>query len=276
MSTEPGSVQTYADLKHKIDPSQIKVADPVVEETELVVKSPWDLADYPDSRAQWGEQYGVCSTFLPFAYLSCNPVQITRDVGKFLNQLPPTKQRVSTSALYSACDFSGGGPRALSFDDICLIFGWWRGGETPASGPYYCNPEYVHDHPESDYIDPMTYWDDESGEYVNDRLDFALRAARLGRPGPVVSQAFGLVDDGAAGRWLNRRNFGWKQQYEAGRQRMFRTAKTINAWGYTHDEIAQAFGISNSSVSRWTSQFAADFEPPADPSYQVVSAGGGE
>lgn len=244
-------------------------------QTRTVVKAPWDLADYPGSRVQWGEQHDVCATFLPFAYLSYDPVEVIGNIGEFLDQLPPTKQRVPISALYSASGFSGGGTSALSFDDVCLLFGWWRGGEGAASGPYYCNPDYVHDHPDGDYISKRTYWDDDADEYVNERFDLTIRAARLGRAGPVLTPAFGMDSRNGPKWWLSKHGFDWERKFKAGRRTMARTFKTINEWGYTYDEIGSAFDIPPTTLTDRVRRHASEFEPPADPSYQVVPAGGG-
>lgn len=271
---EAGSAQTYADLKHKIDPPQIRVADPDTEDTEIVVKAPWDLADYPGSRLQWGEQHDVCATFLPFAYLSYDPVEIIGNIGEFLNQVPATKQRVPVSKLYSEGDIEGGGTTTLSFKDVCLLFGWWRGGVGAASGPYYCNPEYVHDHPDDDCISEWTYWDDDANEYVNERFDLAIRAARLGLAGPVLTPAFGMDSRNGPRWWLSKHGFDWESKFKDGRRTMARTFKTINKWGYLYDEIGSAFDIPTTTLTDRVRRHASEFEPPADPSYHVVPAGG--
>jgi phage regulator Rha-like protein len=51
---------------------------------------------------------------------------------------------------------------------------------------------------------------------------------------------------------------------------MARTWKTIAEWGHSHSEIAETFGRPRRTVSRHINDFAAEFEPPSDPSYQVI------
>ena len=271
MSVTSSNVQTFDDLKHKIDPHQIKVANPDAEEVEVVAKYPWNGGKYTNGRLVWGEQYGVCSEFLPFAYLDNDPLEMLQDIGEFLNSRPPTKQRVSTSELYQRASPMGMGRGAIHFKSLCLIFGWWRGGEAPASGPYYCNPEYCHSH-EGNALDIRSA--DDPGACAERRFEYLEMVARFNLPLNTLTDAFCVRDRRGVHKWAVDHDIEWGELREEGRRTMARTWKTITNWGYTQREVADAFQRPPTSVSSAIRQFADEFEPPADPSYQVVPAGG--
>lgn len=269
-SSSPSSSVSYHDVAHKVDPVQIETGiDPESDDAEVMVKYPWTGGEFPNSRGTWGDALDIYSGFLPFAYLDVNVVDVLTTVGEFLESRPQTRQRVSSSELYSLAGLIDKQPGPFDFEDICLLHGWWKGGEAASSGTYYCNPDYCHDHGDA-HLTRESYWDDESGEYVNERFEVAIRATRMGLSSRVVYKAYGLNEPRHVTAWLSEHGFDWPSKRKEGLRKMARTFKTLHEWGYTYPEIADAFNMPSSTVANRAADLCYDFEPPADPSYRVV------
>lgn len=64
---------------------------------------------------------------------------------------------------------------------------------------------------------------------------------------------------------LRRDDFEWQPIKDRGIDRMARTWKLLNEWGYSRQEIATAFGTTHSSVKHHIKRRADDFDVPDDP-----------
>lgn len=274
MSTEPeqGDTTTY---HGQSDPDTEYVLDPS--------PNPWRrdpvLSEYSDaSRAQWADYYDIHPQFLPWEHIEWHGFDILRNVTAHLQERPKTAKQLSTSRVMDHLGIDHRTSETVGLDDIMLLHGWWRGGFTPASGTYYCNPEYPHDHENHELAlfelgdslgDP---WEDSSR--LERRLDLLARGASLGLPLDVLARPFGVERGHSAGKWAARHYVDYGRRKAEGKARMARTWKTIYKWGdgeYTFAEIAEAFGMPPTTVTSSIRNRASDFEPPRDPNYREVS-----
>lgn len=216
-----------------------------------------EYANYID----FADEHDVHQEFLSFQYRRLDPVATMTELTKHLDSRPPTRQRLSTNAIVSEVDPSNAHNVAASLDTFMLLHGWWRDGRT-ASGTFYCNPEYVHDHGTDTIRDS------------DERADLLRRVADLGLPMRVLGPAFGLSTargpketTKAVFRVADRIGVEWGPRRDAGVTTMARTFKTLAEWGYPHHEIGTAFGRPRRTVTDWINRDAADFSPPADPTH---------
>lgn len=263
----------YPPVAQRVDEAQligVDDSDVCIEELRVRVRDPWTAGDTANSRVTWGEEHGLHPDFLPFAYLKLNPLDILIKVRAHLRSRPKTRQRVSTSELYSQADLETSYAAAISLEDICLLEGWWKGGESSSTGPYFCNPEYPHSHGD-DHIHNHVYWDSEIDDYVCERFELAARAARLGLSSRHIAPAFGLNDPDAVASWCLSNGFVWEVKRREGNHRLARTWATLSKWGYTHRRIGELFDTPESTVSNRMNRVCSDWDAPADPSYVVIA-----
>lgn len=223
-----------------------------------------------NSSRQFAEEFDVHSWALPFAGHLVDPMAVMPELTKYITNRPPYSQRIGTGALkdnLGEYDTSNNAfwDNARISNRAMLVHGWW----TPGKGPrrrYYCNPTYTHSHPDSD-----TYTSEA------DRREFAELAASVGLVNPhQVAVAFGYEakDERALGNtvkcYFTRKNIPWGEMRAAGRHRMYRTWATLSKWGYYHREIAQAFGVSRTAVTKALSKTEFEKPIPVDPTYEVM------
>ena len=235
------------------------------------------------SREEWGDHYNIHAQFLPWEHSKLNGFEALRKLTPFFESRPGTSKQVSVSRITSHLNLRHHTGDTICMEDIALLSGWWRGGSSPGSGSYYCNPAYQHGHGDHEAVhfdpdDPVgDPWED-SSRFVR-RLDLLERASSMGLNMEVLKQPFGVTHRGTVGDWAQRHYFAYGKRKSEGRVRMARTWKTIHAWGdgeYTHADIAAAFGVPRSTVSSAIRCRAADFEPPRDPNYRLIDTGAGQ
>lgn len=227
----------------------------------------WEATDGPHgSASEFGDMYNVNAWVLPFAGRVTDPIKILSEVATYLSGRPPGAQRVTQSNLQGSTDINKGAwSDTPMMDKILLTHGWWRGGKS-SSGPYYCNPDYYHRHPESD---TFRTWEE--------RAEFFADAAAVGIIDPQdIAPAFGIrastpeYAGNSVTSIAHRCEFPWKERRDAGRHRLLRTWATLSEWGYTKADIARAFGVHRTTVSKWLSRTEFEQEIPDDPTWEVM------
>lgn len=228
----------------------------------IITDSPFHYAAVPyDSFPAFGTQHNVHTELVPFSFRGFNPIEILHDLAPYLANRPPYTQRLSAHAIYNhfGRDHQLVRPE-VPITTFMLVNGWYCAGET-TSGRYYLNPDYVHTH------------SDTAGTATTPEARRALfaDAARLGTlSSSPLAPAMGFRVTGQAGaksvlKAADRLGIEWTEQRLAGKVTTARTWKLLAEWGYTHAAIGRAFCMDQSTVTRWIHEFAAEFEPPSDP-----------
>ena len=227
------------------------------------------------SREEWGDYYNVHAQFLPWAHSKLNGFEALQQLTPFFESRPDTSKQVSTSRITSHLGIDHHTADAFCLEDIALLSGWWRGGSNPASGSYFCNPEYPHGHDDSEYALANNSSHDQWGDYrqFNRRLGLLDRAASLALSCADLQHPFGAESRKVPRKWAEDNYYPWGERRMAGMVRMARTWRTIHKWGdgdYSYRDIAEAFGLPKSTLMSRLNRFAPDFEPPRDPNYRKV------
>lgn len=226
-------------------------------------ENPFGYASVPGtSYEDFGTMHGIHAEFLPFNYRTFDPIELLVNLGTCLRNRPPTRQRISLKELKELTPITFSQPIRALLDEYMLVLGWWRGGST-STGPYYCNPEYVHSHGEDTITDP------------NERRRVLRQAGGYGHCARTLAPVFGLSGSGdqatkAVWSVISRLDIPWSDLRHAGVQRLARTWKTITAWDYSHREIGIAFDYPRRTVTEWINREPEDFSPPTDPTVGFV------
>lgn len=231
------------------------------------VDPPRDLRSYGSSSelslATWAFEYDVIPALVPFEYRDFDPVNAVQNIREAIAESPPTKATFSVPELEEICAQTARYNRSY-FRTLIRLAGAWAYDD----GSYYLenrmvkrwvNPAYVH----AKSMDP-TITDPQA------RIEELRHAASLGIITlDDIGPRFGITEGGVY-EFCTSRGIPWTEWRKWGLRRFSRTVKLVRDWtDYSEKSLGEAFGVPESTIGDWMRLFyAADFEPPADPSHE--------
>lgn len=220
------------------------------------------------SLQQWATEVGVIPALIPFEYRDYDPVAFVAEFRDAISDVPATKATFSTPEIRDA---TGNKDRVVnpSFEQLVRLARSWQYSDgshyvvsdTTTATTRWVNPEYVHVVDlEPSITDP---------EY---RIEELRRAARLGILSTSdLAPRFGVRTCKGVQKFCARHDIPWREWRTWGRRQIARTCRLVSEWSaYSVADLADILDCATRTLQDWVyNRYAADFEPPADPSNET-------
>lgn len=198
---------------------------------------------------EWAETEGLFHELLPYGYRESNPLEILTALRETYESLGNYKQLWQSSHVV---DETGLSVSPRQYRRLILFSGAWPVYTHREGNPHsYANPLYTH----------------EKYPAINDT---ARRKELLAQTVDIphwtdsrLGQAFGITKHGAR-KYRLRHGDSIDGHYNQ-LDRLARTVKTINHWGYTYKEIGEALPYKWKTLHKQVENLAQDYTPPSNP-----------
>lgn len=204
----------------------------------------------------------VICAFVPLAAQETNRFELLQAVQQTLTALPGTAKHITRRRIGKREGVPSSGLKSAIPTEFFLVHNAYpcprdvfNKSAAAGAGVKFANPRYLN----HDELDSVT--DD------NARIEWLDCYAHMGmhKQADIINH-FGFSSRSSMGSFLLRHpEFDWRARYQAGLRRRGRTWKLLEAWGYDRLAIAEAFGVNDTVVEAGVRRYAADFEPPVDP-----------